>query len=311
MRLAFAGTPAFAAEALAAVHAAGHHITLVLTRPDKPAGRGLRVAESDVARRAAILGLEVCKPPSLRDAGIVERLRMATLDAMVVAAYGLILPQEVLAIPRHGCLNIHASLLPRWRGAAPIQRAILAGDTTTGVSIMQMDAGLDTGAVMLQFPQPIGERDTSGSLTEMLARRGADAIVQALGDLDSLRRTPQDDSQATYAAKITRADARIDWGASCVQVDRQIRALNPAPGAETTLDGSLLKIWSARPVSGSGSPGEILSAPAGDLVVACGSGAIRLDSLQRAGGRPMPADAFLRGARVGPGTRFGSPAPVA
>jgi methionyl-tRNA formyltransferase len=310
LRLAFAGTPAFASTALAALHAAGHDIALVLTRPDKPAGRGMRVSESDVARLAASLGIEVFKPASLRDADALGRLRAAAPEAMVVAAYGLILPPEALAIPRHGCLNIHASLLPRWRGAAPIQRAILAGDAATGVTIMQMDAGLDTGPVLLEAAHPIAPRETAGSLTQALAQRGAEAIVSALAAIEALPRTPQDEARATHAPKITKAEARIDWSASAAAIDRQVRAFNPVPGAETTLGEASVKLWDAQPTEGSGAPGEILECRAGEALVACGKDALRVRTVQRSGGRPMAADALLRGARLGPGARFGSATPV-
>ncbi len=311
MRLAFAGTPAFASAALAALHGAGHDIALVLTRPDKPAGRGMRVAESDVARLASKLAIDTFKPLSLRGEEGARRIREAAPDAMVVAAYGLILPPGVLGIPRYGCLNIHASLLPRWRGAAPIQRALLAGDAATGVCIMQMDAGLDTGPVLLEAPHAITTRDTAGSLTQALAQLGGDAIVRALAAIGSLPRKPQDDTRAIYAPKIAKAEARIDWSAPAMAIDRQIRAFNPVPGAETTLGESSVKIWEALPAEGSGTPGEILESRAGEALVACGAGALRVRSVQRSGGRPMAADALLRGAHLGPGARFGSAAPVA
>ncbi len=311
MRLVFAGTPAFASAALAALRAAGHDIALVLTRPDKPAGRGMRIASSEVARLATQLGIATLKPLSFRDGEVAARLRALKTDAMVVAAYGLILPADVLALPRLGCFNIHASLLPRWRGAAPIERALLAGDDTTGVSIMQMDAGLDTGPVLLQEPYAITSRETGGSLTQALAERGAEAIVRALRSIDSLARVPQDGSRASYAPKLAKAESRIDWGASNVVIDRQVRAFDPAPGAETSLADTLVKIWEALPVEGSGAPGEILANTSGGAVVACGRGALRVIRAQRAGGRPMPADALLRGARLGPGARFGSAASLA
>ena len=225
-------------------------------------------------------------------------MRAAAADVMVVAAYGLLLPVEVLAIPRLGCLNIHASLLPRWRGAAPIQRAILAGDSETGVGIMQMEKGLDTGPVLLEKRAPIGPEETSGELTVRLAALGADAIVDALGTLDSLVPRAQDASQATYAAKIAKPEARIDWSRSSEEIDRLVRAFNPAPGAEAAVGTEALKVWKARPVRGSGAPGEILEAEEGRLVVAAGSGAIQLLEIQRPGGRRVPAAEFLRGARL-------------
>ena len=266
----------------------------------------MRLASSDVAGLAARLGIATLKPPSLRDDELAERVRAAQADAMVVAAYGLILPAAMLAIPRLGCLNVHASLLPRWRGAAPIERALLAGDDTTGVSIMQMDAGLDTGPVLLEAPYAVAPRETGGSLTQALAERGAEAIVRALRSIDSLPRVPQNESRASYAPKLVKADSRIDWGASNVINDRKVRAFNPAPGAETALGDTIVKIWEALPVAGSGVCGEILGSGSGEVVVACGAGALRLIRAQRAGGRPMSAEALLRGARLAPGARFGA-----
>jgi methionyl-tRNA formyltransferase len=219
---------------------------------------------------------------------------------MVVAAYGLLLPAAVLSIPSRGCLNIHASLLPRWRGAAPVQRALLAGDAETGISIMRMDVGLDTGPVLLTLRLAIGARDTAGTLMEALASLGADAIVTALASLDSLRPQAQDPARATYAAKIAKGEARIDWARSCVEIDRQVRAFNPAPGAEANLAGEVLKIWAAEPAAGSGRPGEVIRAD-GELVVACGDGALVLRDVQRAGGKRMATGDFLRGVQLSPG----------
>jgi methionyl-tRNA formyltransferase len=299
MRVVFAGTPPFAARALEAIAAAGHDIPLVLTQPDRPAGRGLKLTPSAVSEAATRLGARVEKWPSLKTPESLQALRAVGADAMVVAAYGLILPRAVLeAFPR-GCINIHASLLPRWRGAAPIQRAILAGDATTGVCIMRMDEGLDTGPVLLERAIPIGARDTTGSLTEKLSVLGADAIVEGLSRLDGLQARVQDDAGATYAAKVEKSDARIDWARPAVQVERQVRAFNPAPGAEARLGEETVKIWEAEIVPGSGAPGAVLRAGAGELVVACGAGALRLASLQRAGGRKMAAADFLRGSRLG------------
>jgi methionyl-tRNA formyltransferase len=308
LRVVFAGTPPFAAHALEAILAAGHEIPLALTQPDRPSGRGLRVTPGAVAETAQRHGILTLKPASLRqDAAAADQLRAADPDVMVVAAYGLILPQAVLDIPRRGCLNIHASLLPRWRGAAPIQRALLAGDVQTGICIMQMDAGLDTGPVLLEKPTPIGERDTAGTLTEALARLGAAAIVEALRSIDSLVARAQDGAGATYAAKITKAEARIDWSRSQRAVDRQVRAFNPAPGAETRLGAEVLKVWEAEPATGAGKPGEVLETDAGRLVIACGDGALALTRVQRPGGKPMSAADFLRGARVARGAMLESP----
>lgn len=312
MRVVFAGTPPFAARALEALAAAAHEIPLVLTQPDRPAGRGLRLTPSAVAGMAERHGLALFKPATLKDAAAAERLAALRPDVMVVAAFGLILPPAVLAIPAHGCLNIHASLLPRWRGAAPVQRAILAGDATTGISIMQMDAGLDTGAVLLRKALPIGPRETAGTLTEALAELGALAIVEALAALPRLAPQPQDEAGATYASKIAKSEARIDWSRPSMVVDRQVRAFNPAPGAETRCHGDAIKIWEAAPADGAGAPGEVLAAAGDELLVACGAGALRLAIVQRAGGRRMGARDFLRGFPLRVGERFDpAPAPLA
>ena len=296
MRVVFAGTPPFAATALEAIVAAGHHVALVLTQPDRPAGRGLKLTPSAVAALAGSLAIPIDKPASLKAAEAQARLRAAGADVMVVAAYGLILPRAVLEIPRHGCLNIHASLLPRWRGAAPIQRALLAGDERTGVCIMRMEEGLDTGPVLLRREIAIGPRETTGSLTATLAALGAEAIVAALADLPEAPSQPQDDAQATYAHKVAKSEARIDWSKAAPEIDRQVRAFDPAPGAEATLAGEPLKIWSAEPVAGArGEPGAIVRASEGELIVACGAGGLRLLVVQRAGGRKMAVADFLRG----------------
>jgi methionyl-tRNA formyltransferase len=306
VRVVFAGTPAFAARSLAAIIAAGHDVPLVLTQPDRPAGRGMRVAQSAVAQLAAERGIPLWKPATLRTAEAPARLREERADVAVVAAYGLILPAAILEVPARGCLNIHASLLPRWRGAAPVQRAIMAGDDATGISIMCMNAGLDTGPVLLTRTRRIEPRETAGSLTESLADIGAEAIVAALADLDRLTAQPQDDSRATYAAKITKAEARIDWREGNDAIDRRIRALDPAPGAEAICAGESLKIWKAAPTRASGAPGEVLEASGSTLVVACGSGALAIAEIQRPGGRRLPVADFLRGARLRPGMLFES-----
>lgn len=254
-----------------------------------------------MARLAASRGLEVAKPPSLRAEAPQALLREIAPDVMVVAAYGLLLPQSVLDIPRHGCLNIHASLLPRWRGAAPIQRALQAGDARTGVCIMRMEAGLDTGPVLLRREVPIGPRDTAGSLTEALAKLGGEAVVEALRHLSSLEAVTQPAGGATYAAKITKEDARIDWRQDAATIDRLIRAFNPAPGAEGQLGHQPVKIWAAEPVGGSGEPGHVLATSSAGIVVACGKDALRVTELQRAGSRRMKADEFLRGTALSPG----------
>ncbi|OZA29616.1 MAG: methionyl-tRNA formyltransferase [Hydrogenophilales bacterium 17-64-11] len=314
MRIVFAGTPPFAAAALNALADAGHDIALVLTQPDRPAGRGMKLAASAVKQAALARGLPVAQPASLKLPDSQAELRAADADIMVVAAYGLILPQAVLDLPRFGCLNIHASLLPRWRGAAPIQRAILAGDTETGITIMQMDAGLDTGAMLTKTPVPILETDTAASLHDTLAAAGAGAIVEALANYPALLPQPQDDAQATYAAKLSKEEARLDWRQPADMLARAIRAYNPAPGAWTLLGGEPLKIWSAQAGTGplrvetgenAYAPGEVLRADADQLVVACGSGTLALQVVQPAGSKRMGAAAFLAGRPLPPGIRLG------
>lgn len=305
MRLIFAGTPEFAAAPLRALHAAGHEIALVLTQPDRPAGRGLKAAASPVKQVALELKLPVQQPPTLKSADVLAALTAQSADIMVVAAYGLILPREVLAVPRLYCLNIHASLLPRWRGAAPIQRAILAGDRETGISIMQMDEGLDTGPVMLRAGLLITPEDTAGTLHDKLAALGARLIVEALADPQPVQ--PQDASRATYAAKIDKREARIDWQESAAFNARAVRAFNPVPGASSTFRGQALKIWAASALEGaSGTPGTVCAVDADGIVVACGAGALRVTELQRAGGKRVGAAAFLAGCRVEPGEGLGS-----
>ena len=305
MRVVFAGTPPFAARALAALHAAGHEIPLVLTQPDRPAGRGMKLTPSAVGAWAAEHGLRVEKLATLKTDEAASILSSASPDVMVVAAYGLLLPPRVLALPRFGCINIHASLLPRWRGAAPIQRALLAGDRETGIAIMRMDAGLDTGPVLLEKRMPIGDEDTAGTLTERLADLGAEAIVEALANMPSLPERTQATAGVTYAQKISKAEARIDWARSNVEIDRQVRAFNPAPGAESRLQGEPLKIWRARAVEGTGSPGQMLRFRDSKLVVACGKGALELLEIQRPGSRRMGVADFLRGTPVDGGAMLG------
>ena len=296
MRLIFAGTPAFAAIALSALHQAGHTLALVLTQPDRPAGRGMKLAASAVKQVALDLGLPLAQPDSLKSDAIQQRLRETQAEAMIVAAYGLILPQAVLEIPSRGCLNIHASLLPRWRGAAPIQRAILAGDHETGITIMQMDAGLDTGAMLLQKHLAIARDDTAGSLHDKLAALGADSIVEALSCLDTLTPQAQDSAHATYAAKLSKAEAALDWSRPADALARCVRAYNPVPGAHTLWQGMAIKIWQASvETARSGSPGEVLAADERGIVVACGNQALRLIELQSAGGKRLSAAAFLAG----------------
>jgi methionyl-tRNA formyltransferase len=306
VRILFAGTPPFAAAALDALADAGHDIALVLTQPDRPAGRGMKLTPSGVKQAALARNLPVYQPASLKTPEAQAEVAAADADVMVVAAYGLILPQAVLDLPRFGCLNIHASLLPRWRGAAPIQRAILAGDLETGITIMQMDAGLDTGAMLTKTPVPIRDTDTAASLHDTLAAAGARAIVAALANYATLVPQAQDDREATYAAKLSKDEAQLDWRQPADVLARAVRAYNPAPGAWTLLDGAPLKVWSVEAIAGAGDPGELLRADAEHLVVACGEGALALHEIQPAGSKRMSAAAFLAGRPLSPGTRFGA-----
>jgi methionyl-tRNA formyltransferase len=283
--------------ALDALRAAGHDVVAVYTQPDRPAGRGQSVTASPIRQRAAELGLPVEQPVTLRSEEAVARLRSYAADLMVVAAYGLILPPAVLEAPRLGCWNIHASLLPRWRGAAPIQRAILAGDAGTGITIMQMDAGLDTGPMLLVRPLPIGAREDAGALHDRLAALGAEAIVSAIDEWQAGRRVPvpQPADGVTYAPKIRKEEARIDWTAPAPAVDRLVRAFNPWPVAETRWQDRQLRVWAAEPVAAApgAEPGQVLEASGGRIVVAAGEGALNLTRVQLAGRRAMTAAEFL------------------
>jgi methionyl-tRNA formyltransferase len=297
MRLAFMGSPAFAVPALQALQEAGHEVVCVYSQPPRPAGRGHAVTRSPVHEAADRLGLMVRTPVRVkRDAAEHEAFAALDLDAAVVAAYGLILPPAMLDAPRRGCLNIHASLLPRWRGAAPIQAAILAGDTQTGITIMRMEEGLDTGPMMLRGAVPISGESTARTLHDQLAALGARMIVTALREWPEP--VPQPEEGATYAAKLTREDGRLDFTRSAAVLDRQIRALTPWPGTFAHLDGEVLKILAAAPVEGVGPPGAVLDTY---FTVACGEGALRLDRVQRPGRPAMPGDAFLRGVAGGAG----------
>ena len=307
MKLIFAGTPEFAATALLALIDAGHTIELVLTQPDRRAGRGMTLQASPVKRLAAAHGIEVFQPTSLRDAAAQARLQQVGAEVMVVAAYGLILPQAVLDIPESGCINIHASLLPRWRGAAPIQRAILAGDGETGVSIMQMEAGLDTGPVMKVGAVSIEPTDNAASLHDKLASLGAALIVETLRELP-LATVAQPEVGVTYAAKIEKVEAPLDWRLPAQQLGRQVRAFNPFPGALAVYAGQSIKVWTAEPLEGTGSPGEVIAVDRHGIVVACATGALRLTELQKAGGKRLPAVQFLAGTPVEKGTVFELPA---
>ena len=309
MRIVFAGTPAFAANALQALIGAGHEIALVLTRQDQPAGRGLKLAASEVRRLAEQARLPLLQPQTLKDAQLQARLHSVGAQAMVVAAYGLILPRAVLELFPLGCINIHASLLPRWRGAAPIQRAILAGDRDTGISIMRMEEGLDTGPVYLMKRIPIAAEDTAGTLHDKLAVLGARCIAEALPAITAgtLEAVPQSEAGATYAPKVAKDEAAIDWRLSAVDIDRKVRAFNPFPGAHSMLRGEPLKLWRAAVVSGSpAAPGTILHANAQGIVVACGNGTLCATELQRAGGKRLAAADFLHGVALAAGERLGA-----
>jgi methionyl-tRNA formyltransferase len=310
MRVGFAGTPAFAAAALAAILDRGFEVPLVLTQPDRPQGRGLKLAASPVKALALARGLPVMQPATLKTEAARAPVVAVPLDVLVVAAYGLILPPEVLAWPRQGCLNVHASLLPRWRGAAPIQRALLAGDAESGITIMGMDAGLDTGPIHDVVRIAIALRETAETLTGKLAAAGAAAVVVALERLardGALRGVAQPAEGATYAAKVTRAEAAVDWRSDAQAIDRQVRAFDPAPGAFAAYAGEVVKIRAAEPVaeaSANAAAGTVVERDARGLVVACGQGALRILELQPAGGKRMAATAYAAGRRIERGARF-------
>ena len=278
-----------------------------MTQPDRPSGRGMQLKPSPVKQLAEQNGLPVLQPVSLKNAEIQQQLSAYQADLMIVAAYGLILPQVVLQIPRLGCLNIHASLLPRWRGAAPIQRAILAGDTETGITIMQMDVGLDTGDMLLKKSCPIGQKDTADTLHDKLAELGADAISEALDLLEQgkLNAVPQDNQLATYAAKLTKDEAQLDWTRAAAELERMVRGYNPFPGASSFINDTQIRIWQASLSEGmSGEPGEILAVDKNTLVVACGNGALSLEVMQRPNAKALPAAQFLQGFHLKAGDRF-------
>jgi len=307
MKVIFAGTPEFAAQALQAIVAAGHDVALVLTQPDRPAGRGMTLQPSAVKKVALEHGIEVFQPLTLKDAEAQAKVAAVGAEVMVVAAYGLILPQVVLDMPRLGCINIHGSLLPRWRGAAPIQRALLAGDAETGVCIMQMEAGLDTGPVLLRGAFPIEATDTTATLHDRLAELGAKLVVEALGKLP-LPAEPQPAEGVTYAHKIEKAEALIDWSKSAAELDRHIRAFNPFPGAQALFRGQTVKLWQASPVPGQGEIGSILAVDKNSIIIACGEGALAVTELQKAGGKRLPVQQFLAGHPLVVGDRFDIPA---
>lgn len=316
MKVIFAGTPEFARVALERLLAAGFEVPLVLTQPDRPAGRGMKLQASPVKQCALEHGIAVAQPMSLRldgkypeeAAAAKAAIDAAQADVMVVAAYGLILPQWVLDTPRLGCLNIHASLLPRWRGAAPIHRAIEAGDAETGVTIMQMDAGLDTGDMCVIERLPIAPNDTTASLHDKLAALGGRLIVEALemAACGGLNRTPQPVDGVTYAHKIDKAESLIDWTESAEVIARRLRAFNPFPGGATSLGSEAIKVWEAQAEPGVGTPGTVLAADARGVRVACGNGVLNMTLLQRAGGKRLAAGDFLRGFEVPAGAALGT-----
>jgi methionyl-tRNA formyltransferase len=299
MRLVFMGTPEFSVPVLDALMDAGHDIAAVYCQPPRPAGRGKKETPTPVHQRALDRGLPVRHPTSLKGGQAQADFADLNADVAVVVAYGLILPQAVLDAPKHGCLNIHASLLPRWRGAAPIHRAIMAGDAETGICIMQMEAGLDTGPVLLREVTPIGAQETTGQLHDRLSQMGARLIVDALDRLGDLTPAPQPAEGVTYAAKIDKAEAAVDWTRPAVEVDRQIRALSPFPGAWVDHDGQRIKLLASRLATGEGTPGTVLDDA---LTVACGTGAVQLLRLQRAGRGAQDASEFLRGSPLPKGT---------
>jgi len=308
MRLAFMGTPEFSVPVLSELLAAGHDVAAVYTRAPKPSGRGQKLKPSPVQQLAEAHGLEVRTPKNFKLDEDRDAFAALDLDVAIVVAYGLILPQPVLDAPRHGCLNLHASLLPRWRGAAPIQRAIMAGDEITGVQVMQMEAGLDTGPVLLSETTPIKDDDTAASLHDRLSEIAAQLAPRALAALErgALVAAAQPEAGVTYATKISPEEARIDWAAPAAHIDRHIRGLSPFPGARSDAGGARVKILMSRIVQGQsseGAPGEVLSAD-GALTVACADGAVELITLQRAGKRPQSTDEFLRGFSINVGDKF-------
>ena len=310
MKVGFAGTPAFAAGLLQALIDGEMAVTLVLTQPDRPRGRGQKLTPSPVKELARQHAIAVHQPLSLATVEARALLLAHDLDVLVVAAYGLLLPPAILRWPKQGCINVHASLLPRWRGAAPIQRALLAGDKETGITLMQMDEGLDTGPALDAVRIPIDERETAGTLEQKLSTAGASALLAYLRDLargTPRGATPQPAAGTTYASKIDKREAEIDWSSSAVTIDRQVRAFDPTPGAHTSLAATPLKVWQAEPLpefDGERAPGTIVVSDGAGLVVVCGRGALRLSELQPAGGRRMRAAAFAAGRRIVTGARF-------
>jgi len=306
MKIIFAGTPPFAADALQALLDAGFDVVAVLSQPDRPSGRGMQLTASAVKQLALQHGLPVLQPSSLKTDEVQQQLAAYQADVMVVAAYGLILPRAVLDLPRYGCLNIHASLLPRWRGAAPIQRAILAGDAETGVTIMQMDVGLDTGDMLLKKTCAIGEMDNASTLHDHLAKLGASAIVEALQALPDALLQPisQDNSLATYAAKLLKTEAQMDWSQPAAQLHRNVRGYCPFPVANAMLNATPIKVWQASLSTESGTAGTVLAVDKRGILVACGQGALWLEVLQRPNGKALPAAGFVHGFSIQAGDCF-------
>lgn len=310
MRLVFMGTPAFAVPSLRRLHADGHEIRLVLTQPDRPAGRGRRLRPPPVKEAAAALGLPVLQPEKVRGAAIADRLRALAPDAMVIVAFGQLLPREILEIAPHGCLNVHASLLPAYRGAAPIAWALIRGEEETGITIMRLDEGMDSGPILLSRREAIRPEDTAGTLGDRLAALGADALSEALAGLaaGTIEPRPQDHSRATFAPKLTQAHCRIVWDRPAVAIHNQVRGLSPEPGAFTTWEGRILKVLATAPLGDGGGgapPGTILSVGPETLVIATGQGPLHLVTVLPENRRPMTGAEFARGARLQRGGRLG------
>lgn len=307
LKIIFAGTPQFAAKSLKAILAQQHDVVAVLTQPDRPAGRGMQLSPSPVKQLAGQHNITVLQPLTLKSAEVQRQLAEYQADVMVVAAYGLILPLSVLQLPRHGCLNIHASLLPRWRGAAPIQRAILAGDAVTGITIMQMDEGLDTGAMLLKKTCPIAPKDTAHTLLEKLSELGASAILEALQKIQNgtLSAEAQNSAQATYANKLSKAEAQLNWNLSAEHLERAVRGYNPFPVANAKINNTPVKIWQAEAYGDiHGEPGTVLAVDKRGILLACGQGALCLEVLQRPSGKALPSNQFLQGFPIKVGDRF-------
>lgn len=308
MKIIYAGTPEFAVPALAALIQSSHEVSLVLTQPDRPAGRGMKLKPSPVKSLALEHNIPVLQPETLKDAALQAQIAAENADALVVAAYGLIIPTAVLNMPRHGCYNIHASLLPRWRGAAPIQRSLLAGDKETGVTIMEVVPALDAGAMILRGSLPITAQDTAQTLHDGLADIGAKLMLQAMNQLESagkLAAEPQDEALVTYAEKLQKSEAAIDWHQDAEALSRQVRAFNPFPVAQSTLQGDTCRIWMAQALDGQAEPGTIVSLDQG-IIVGCGKGLLKIDELQLPGGKRLKARDFLAGNQLKLGDKFGS-----